>query len=109
MMRKLDNKNTFILLDDLFGTNKKKSLSMIPVVLLLILSLAVIFTVMAKAEEKTVYKQVVVKPGDTLWKISKDNIRQNEDIRCYIYEIRQINNLKTTIITPGQVIKLPKQ
>jgi len=108
MIRRLSKIHAFILLDELFGTRKQKLLNIICIALSFILSLSIFFTMIAGAEEETIYKEVVVKPGDTLWKISKDNMESHEDIRYYIYKIRQVNNLQTAQITPGQVIKLPK-
>lgn len=46
-----------------------------------------------------------VKPGDTLWTIAKHN-RGNTDIRRYIYEIEQLNDINGHIY-PGQTIILP--
>lgn len=108
MIRKILKVENLILLDELFGTNKKKLLNTIFLVLSFVLGLAIFSIMIAGAEEKNTYREVTVKPGDTLWKISKQNMRQNEDIRCYIYEIRQINNLQTSKIIPGQVIRIPE-
>lgn len=49
---------------------------------------------------------VIVKDGDTLWNIAQ-NYTNGKDIRKTIYEIERINNIKKSIIYPGQQLKIP--
>jgi LysM repeat protein len=46
----------------------------------------------------------VVSKGDTLWSIASE---LNGNIRENIYEIKKINNLKTSYIYEGQELQLP--
>ncbi|MGI6066992.1 MAG: cell division suppressor protein YneA [Bacillota bacterium] len=57
-------------------------------------------------ENKTNLVEVMVQSGDTLWDIAEDYFPQS-DTRKVVYKIRKLNNLKTPIIKPGQIIKLP--
>ena len=50
---------------------------------------------------------VNVQPGDTLWDIAKDNTAENVDIREYIYDICQLNDISADQLYSGMTIKLP--
>lgn len=54
-------------------------------------------------------RTVVVQKGDTLWSIVKTNCSNFGDIREVIYEIRDLNDLETANIFPGQKIKIPSK
>lgn len=47
-----------------------------------------------------------VSQGETLWSIAKQNIDKKIDIRQYIYEIKQLNNMSTSTVYEGQTIKI---
>ena len=65
-------------------------------------------TAYADAENSQEYIAVTVKSGDSLWQIVKDNCNDNDkDIRELIYEVKNINNLKSAVIYPGDIIYLP--
>jgi len=61
----------------------------------------------AHAEEKVIYKNVVVKSGDTIWGIASDYADPSKDIRKFIKEICEVNDIKPGNIYPGQVIVVP--
>ncbi|MCR4427398.1 MAG: LysM peptidoglycan-binding domain-containing protein [Firmicutes bacterium] len=51
--------------------------------------------------------QVAVRSGDTLWSIARKFSGDGRDLRRAVYRIRQVNNLDTPIIHPGQLILIP--
>lgn len=51
---------------------------------------------------------VVVESGDTLWSIASENKPYGKDLREFIYEISEINDIKDASITCGQTIVVPK-
>ena len=54
--------------------------------------------------------EVLVIPGDTLWSIAKAIPgSENVDLRKVIYEIKQLNGITTSGITPGQVLTVPSE
>jgi len=53
------------------------------------------------------YEEVIVKTGDTLWKIAKEYTPKDYDIRKMVFEIREINNLESADIYPGDLVKVP--
>lgn len=78
-----------------------------------IISMTILFTIISflcslltsKVFSYTVpeYEKIVVSKGDTLWSIASE---LNGDIRENIYEIKRINNLKTSYIYEGQELQL---
>ncbi len=59
------------------------------------------------AMNNVILKEIQIESGDTLWDIAKENISNEEDIRNYIYEIIEINNLKNVNIHAGETIVVP--
>ncbi len=57
--------------------------------------------------EKSNYIEIEVKNGDTLWNLAKTFCPKNQDIRKSIYEINNFNQLASSEIYPGQIIKIP--
>lgn len=51
--------------------------------------------------------EIHVKSGDTLWDLAKKFSPENQDIRKSLYEINTLNNLSSSEIYPGQIIKIP--
>ncbi|MEW9123219.1 MAG: LysM peptidoglycan-binding domain-containing protein [Thermotaleaceae bacterium] len=58
-------------------------------------------------EKEKNYFEMYIKPGDTLWDLAKKYTKEGKDIRKTLYEISLLNNLKTSDIYPGQIIKIP--
>lgn len=48
-----------------------------------------------------------VSEGDTLWAIARDSLPKGRDIRDYIIEIREWNELGTANIIEGQILEVP--
>lgn len=84
--------------------NVKKFVTSIAIFILLVISICNLC--FAKAEIET--EEYVVSAGETLWSIASENKKDGQDIREYIYELRQLNNLEDCVIYPNQVIKIIK-
>lgn len=50
----------------------------------------------------------IVSAGETLWSIACENKKEKQDVREYVYQLRQLNNIDDCIIVPGQTIKIIK-
>ena len=61
---------------------------------------------MAKRMEAQTFK-VVVKKGDSVWKIAGENNPNNADIRRLVYEIIDMNNIEDGKIFAGQELVIP--
>ena len=66
------------------------------------------FTKIVFANEKLQTEEYVVSPGETLWDIAAEYKKEGQDIRRYIYELRELNDIDNCIIYPNQVIKIIK-
>ena len=51
-------------------------------------------------------REVIVKPGDTMWSIAKDAVGETEDVRQVIYNIQKENHLPSGNIYPGMKLKV---
>lgn len=91
--------------------NKRKFVRTITI----LLGIAIIgFIIMNKAYSNAdiMYKEYYIYDGDTLWSIAKEQIANNEyfenkDIRYVIFELQNINDLKTSNLSEGNIIKIP--
>ena len=54
------------------------------------------------------YTTYVVEKGDTVWGVARKHPGKYSDIRKFIYAIEQINEIKASIIYPGQELKIPQ-
>ncbi len=80
----------------------------IMIVMLLIISIFSFFLLKGKAHEKpSYYLYWSVSQGDTLWTIAKCSLPEGRDIRDYIIEIRQWNELSSSNILEGQTLEIP--
>ena len=50
---------------------------------------------------------VYVQEGDTLWNIVEDNYDYKGDIRAAVHEVKSINHMTGSELTPGEVIYVP--
>jgi nucleoid-associated protein YgaU len=50
-----------------------------------------------------------VRRGDTLWDIAVRMCRDDVDIRRVIFDVRKTNNLLSTHVVPGDVLRIPKK
>ena len=48
-----------------------------------------------------------VESGDTLWEIADELTPAGDDIRATVLVIKQLNDLDTSLIVPGQVLVVP--
>jgi LysM repeat protein len=61
--------------------------------------------VSARQERPTPVETVLVQPGDTLWRIAGANLPG--DRREGVYRIMELNHLDSSVVVPGQRLKLP--
>lgn len=84
--------------------NKKRFISSISIMIILIIS----FLNCVSATKTVEYQDYTVVQGDTLWSIALENKRAGQDIREYIYELREINNMNDCLLYPNQTITIIK-
>ncbi len=79
----------------------------ISAILLTILTIISIWSLTADTQKDFLYKEIEIQKGQTLWNIAESEFGTQNDIRKYVYKIKQINNLKDANIKPGQIIRVP--
>lgn len=82
-----------------------------PFILLVAIAWAGMVTVVASSpdHEYGEVDSVVVKRGDSLWKIAEDHKPGNIDTRIYIDAIKRANGLKGSGIQPGDILVMPSK
>lgn len=53
------------------------------------------------------YIEYYVKSGDSLWNILIEYLPEDYDIREVVYNVKKINDMKTSLIYEGDIIKIP--
>lgn len=89
--------------------NKRRFFTFITLMLLIFIGLATLIVASHKAhsQEEIYFNEYRVGEGDTLWKISNYFSDENIDIRQFIYEIKKLNDMETSAIYEGDIIKIP--
>ena len=82
-----------------------KTISILFIVSFFILTIGVLVDP-ANANKEEQIIEVVVAKNDTLWAIAKKHGNNQMDIRKFIYEIKELNQIDATIY-PGQVLYIP--
>ena len=84
--------------------NKKRFISATTIAMIILIAL--LNKCVARKSIKT--ENYMVSAGDTLWSISCEYKKSGQDVRSYLYELRELNELNDCIIYPGQVLKIIK-
>lgn len=59
------------------------------------------------SSSKTLYNQVQIESGDTLWDIASEYGPENSDVRRIVDEICELNEISADELTPGSRIIVP--
>jgi uncharacterized protein YpuA (DUF1002 family) len=85
--------------------NKKKFTRFICILALLIIGITyTTHTLQTDWTDEYTTTKVYVQSGDTLWSIAEQYVPDGIDIRDYMYEIRELNNMTTSDVYAGDVI-----
>ncbi len=79
--------------------------------LIIALLLGVYFVINTSADlpiEEAPYKEVYVSLGDTLWSIAEEHADQDTNLRKYVKQIKEFNNMDDEMVYAYTVIKLPE-
>lgn len=82
------------------------------IVFLIILTILIIGNNVSLSHGELQYKDLYVASGDTLWSIATNELNNNSnfrnlDIREIIKEIKDINNLNSSVLYVGQKLVIP--
>ncbi len=85
-----------------------KSLTItIAVILAIIIFLSITGALFSNANKLQRYDGYEVVYGDTLWTIAQKYQNEYDDIRHFIFAIKEVNHLQGDYIFPGQQLKIP--
>lgn len=92
--------------------NKRRFITVLSTLALVIYFVVCSLNNKVSSNEIVTYKTVTVNSGDTLWSIAQNEQIENEyyknsDIRKIIFDIKELNNLKTSNLTIRQNLKIP--
>lgn len=76
-------------------------------VIFIIFSLTTILLIGSNVNNTDKYRLVTVKKGDNLWNIAKKHVDDGSDIRRFVWQIKRENKLSSSLIYPGQELKIP--
>lgn len=79
----------------------------ISIMLFLVVLFTLIWTINSYGFKDITYTTIVVKSGDTLWDIAKENSKSTTDIRRYVHVIKKLNGLDGGVILAGDSLKIP--
>lgn len=89
--------------------NKKRFIIAICIVLSVIISTTLLVTRRPEGKTDEIYKEIIIHSGDTLWDIAVEHFDESYDIRKVIYDIKKLNDLSSSELSIGQIVKLPNQ
>ena len=97
--------------------SKIRRLKKAPCLILVLTLTTVIWSVCnvfdAKADDVTCVREmqpITVEKGDTLWNLVQDYYMFSGKISAAIYEVKQINNIKSSLeLQPGNIIYIPRE
>ena len=84
-----------------------KSFVILTLVIILIFTLYNLNAFSLNKEDYSNYIEIFVKEGDTIWDIAKRYHNGNNDIRQLVYDISAVNDIKDSVIHPGEKILVP--
>lgn len=82
------------------------------VIIFFVILIIAIFARNSYSNKDISYKIEYIVNGDTLWSIAEKEVNNNEyyknnDIRTVVYDIKHINNLKSSELKQGMELKIP--
>lgn len=86
-------------------TLKNKKRFFLSVAFLIVCLVMIGYATKSYSYKEPEYRTITVKSGDTLWQIARE-YNKGGDIRRYIYDIRNINNLEDCNIIEGTKLKI---
>ena len=78
-------------------------------ILLLIIYPAILLAVGNPSNKQDSFIRVYIEAGDTLWDIARANLPPRTDIRDFVYRIKKVNRLDSSLIKEGDYLLVPIQ
>lgn len=81
-----------------------KELKRLMIVLFIALSIYAAFTRINEKQINYIEAEYTVQAGDTLWSIAEENANECQDLREYVYQLKQANNIDSTLEVGQNII-----
>ena len=88
--------------------NKRRFMITMAVAISIIFSSLILVTHRPVGYTEISFNKIVVTSGDTLWDIASDFYGSNSDIRKKVTMIKKANDLRTSELSVGQVLLIPR-
>ncbi len=89
--------------------NKRRFIIAICIILSVIISTTLLVTRRPEGKADEIYKEIIIHPGDTLWDIAIEHFDGSYDVRKVIYDIKKLNDMSSSELSVGQIVKLPNK
>ncbi len=103
--------NTRVQYRKTYRFNKKRFIKSLTITIAVITAIVIFFGItgalFSNANKLQRYDGYEVVYGDTLWTIAQSYQDDYDDIRYFIFQIKEANNLQGDYIFPGQQLKIP--
>ena len=77
------------------------------VVFVLSILITFLFSIISFSESNSNFIKHEIQSGESLWLIASQYHGQNVDLRKIIYEIKKINQIDSSVISPGKELLIP--
>ena len=84
-----------------------KLLTAFLVVFVLSILITFLFSIISFSESDSNFIEHEIQSGESLWSIASQYHGQNVDLRKIIYEIKKINQIDSSVISPGKELLIP--
>ena len=91
------------------NNNKNILLKHIIVILILVSIIMSIVVLKTSGNVPENHKEIRIEKGQTLWEIANKHNSQENDIRKLIFDIKELNELNSAMLQPGDTLLIPEQ
>lgn len=67
----------------------------------------IVYTASVSGYAQPSYQTVTVRSGDSLWSIAREHCDKSRDIRKYIYNLKKINNMDSSLLIMDTNLLIP--
>ncbi|OPX43716.1 cell division suppressor protein YneA [Ruminiclostridium hungatei] len=72
-----------------------------------LIAFIIVYTASVSGYAEPSYQKVTVRSGDSLWSIAREYCDDRHDIREYIYNVRKINNMDSSLLMADTTLLIP--
>lgn len=81
-----------------------KEIKRLTIVIFIAVSIYAVFTRLNEKQINYTEAEYTIRAGDTLWSIAEENANECQDLREYVYQLKQANNIDSTLEVGQNII-----